>query len=380
MNILYICSEYPLCTAHGGIGTFTKILAEAMVQRGHKVFVAGISEDIKKDSIIEKAGVTVLLLKKSGIVLRYDLLDRVRFSVFVRKIVRKYRIDIIESPDYWGHTALWMRLNKPVVIRMHGSATFLAAEMSTSVPRSLRYFEKSSLKRADAFIGVSRYIFKRTSGLFSLPNKPTFLLHNPIDTVTANLPKKSNLVVFTGTLMRLKGVYSLIEAWERVVSAVPNARLHCYGKNTFEDGVSVLESLRKKLKQNVHTVEFHGHVAREVLLKKLAVAEIAVFPSYTESFGLAPLEAMAYSCSTIFTKRASGPEIINHGVDGLLIDPSNPKEIADAIIYLLQNKGQSRKIAAAGVEKVKRKFSYQKIIAENEKVYKRIVDLYAIDK
>jgi len=61
-------------------------------------------------------------------------------------------------------------------------------------------------------------------------------------------------------------------------------------------------------------------VSTPVLLQALNAAEVAAFPSYTETFGLAAVEAMACGCPTVYTKRSCGPEIVRDGVTGLLVE------------------------------------------------------------
>jgi len=57
-------------------------------------------------------------------------------------------------------------------------------------------------------------------------------------------------------------------------------------------------------------VHFKGHVSQETLFTQLAGAVAAVFPSYSECFALAPMEAMAAGCAVINTSRASGAELV----------------------------------------------------------------------
>ena len=84
-------------------------------------------------------------------------------------------------------------------------------------------------------------------------------------------------------------------------------------------------ALEQRLDGFAPSVRFHGAVPHPVVLSALASARVAVFPSFAEAFGLAPLEAMAHACPTIFSRRGSGPELICDGRDGLLVDPSNPE-------------------------------------------------------
>jgi glycosyltransferase involved in cell wall biosynthesis len=187
--------------------------------------------------------------------------------------------------------------------------------------------------------------------------------------------RELNKVIFTGTLMKIKGVFPLFEAWPEVVSKIPQATLHLFGKDSFnESGISVKALLLQNLMpQLLETVTFYGHVSRQQVFKELNTASVAVFPSITETFGLGPAEAMAQGCPTIFTKLASGPEIINNGVNGILVDPFNPKEIAEAIIRILADKNLAQKIGFEGRKSVENRFSNDVILQQNEKMYQKVI-------
>ena len=87
---------------------------------------------------------------------------------------------------------------------------------------------------------------------------------------------------------------------------------------------------------------------------------------------MAPLEAMELGCPTIFTRRASGPELIEDGVEGLLVDPDNIEEISNAIIFLLTNRKEAIEIGRKGAEKVRSHFDISKIADQHMELYKKI--------
>src|SRR5262249_26549569 len=121
-------------------------------------------------------------------------------------------------------------------------------------------------------------------------------------------------VLYNGTLTARKGVISLIRAWSKVQEECPGAELHLYGKDTNSaNGGSMRRHLESLVPPESRSrVFFHGHVPRQELDDALATARVSVFPSFAEAFGLAPVDAMAAACPTIFTERCAGPEIIQH--------------------------------------------------------------------
>jgi glycosyltransferase involved in cell wall biosynthesis len=214
---------------------------------------------------------------------------------------------------------------------------------------------------------------ERTKLLFGLRTNCRATLYNPVQvSETSSHTRNKNLVLFSGTLTAKKGILSLIRAWPSVIRACSDAQLHVFGKDgDAPDGRSMTECLRSELLHAAarDSVYFHGHVVREKLAEALATARLAVFPSYAEGFANAPLEAMAAACPTIYSVRGSGPELIDHGENGLLIDPDRPDDIAEAIVRLLRDDQLARKLGEAGRARVNREFSTRKILAKNEAFY-----------
>ena len=99
-----------------------------------------------------------------------------------------------------------------------------------------------------------------------------------------------------------------------------------------------------------------------------------MFPSYAEAFAIAPLEAMSAGCPTIYSQRGSGPELIEPGKHGLLIDPTRPTEIAESIIRLLQDDVLSETLGRKGLKRVRDRFSIDRAVELNERFYERCID------
>jgi glycosyltransferase involved in cell wall biosynthesis len=114
-------------------------------------------------------------------------------------------------------------------------------------------------------------------------------------------------------------------------------------------------------------------VSRELLIEVLSKARVAVFPSFSEGFAWAPLEAMAYGCPTIFTLLSSGPELITEGRDGLLIDPHRPIHIAEAIVEVLEDAEFAEVLGQNGRAHVLQTFTLEKLLPLNEAFYSHLL-------
>ncbi len=379
MRLCFVCHEYPP-GPHGGIGTFTQVLARGLAAAGHDVRVAGMYRpDYPSPDYEEDRGVKVWRFRKlrkrwGWIVGRYRLYQK------IRRWSADGDIELVEVPDWTGAAAAWPRLPVPVVARLNGSASYFAKEIDGAVGWLTHWLEKSSMRRVDFWSSVSQYTADRTRSLFQLDSGPHAILYNPVELVPANLePRSGKDVLFTGTLTEKKGVISLFEAWPRVVQQLPDARLHVYGKDRRTlDGRPMQELLQSMLTdQQQETVVFLGHVNRETLFDHLRSARAAVFPSYAEAFALAPLEAMACGCPTIYSTRGSGTELMTSGTDGILIDPDQPQAIAEAIVRLLTDDSLALQIGLAGRQRIEQRFSIDQLIAKNESFFRRCIEQYA---
>jgi len=373
MKICFVCNEYPP-GPHGGIGTMTQVLARALVRSGHEVRVVGVSPSwYGAPETEEDEGVQVLRLPErehplGWVFSRYQLYQK------VSQWVRAALVDVVEVPDYQGMAAGWRELRVPVVARLHGSLAYFASELNRPIEKLAYWLERASLRRADYVSSVCRYTAKMTGQVFKLPMSAAEILYNPVEAPSevSGVARDPNRVVFSGTLTGKKGVVSLIKAWPLVVKSVPEAELHIFGKDgRAEDGGSMQQFLGLMLNGERRSVHFHGHVVRKELFEVYRTASAAVFPSYAEAFAVAPLEAMACGCPTVFSERGSGPELLTHEREGLLVDPDKPSAIAESIVRILQAPSFAGELGKAGRTRVQQVFSIDRLVAQNVDFYGR---------
>jgi glycosyltransferase involved in cell wall biosynthesis len=398
MNILYICEEYPP-GRHGGIGSMVRQLAVSMVSAGHQVYVIGLyPQGYGQADYEEQEGVKIWRLRYHTDIglfrnnfsftdnllhklLRWSFLQQWDTSRSVKKLfdhiaalVATHGIDVIEIPDwntFLHHSRTIIPLpdfGVPIVVKCHGSHSYLRTEMQLPVNRRIFKAEQLLLSRATALAAVSAYAARQTRQVFGLTRAITVLYNGVAIPVKAARIRQESSVVFTGALSKGKGVHALLNAWTLVHQRYPDAILHLYGKGP----VRQLKKMPDAAALN--SIVFHGHVAREVLFQALSEATFAIFPSYTECFAIAPLEAMAQGCAVIYTERSSGPELITHGQNGLLVDPDNTDAIADAIGVLLRDREKREQLAMAGFQTVQERFSIDTVVQQHIAFYRQVIE------
>jgi glycosyltransferase involved in cell wall biosynthesis len=397
MNILFICDEYPP-GPNGGIGSITRSLATELAQQGHAVFVAGLySHEFGGKDYEELEGVKIwrfrygFRLGKSKILYKVQrkLPSLVKRTLFARSsfreyctaietIITQYQIELIEHPDWisYGYDlglsdVSLPKGNTPLILKLHGSRTYLGYLNNKSIHSAFRSIDASLLQRADDVVAVSQFTADLNKKLFQYPNKISVLYNGlKVPPYADPIGRATDRVVFAGTLVAQKGIYQLVRAWPLVLKQKPDAQLFILGKGDQEPLRKLISETHQK------SIRFLGHQPFEGVQQQLSLATLAVLPSYNETFGLVAIEAMGTGCPTIFTKRSAGPEIINDGIDGLLVDPDNLNEIAEKIITLMEDATLRETIGRAGREKVLAAFDIRVCAAKHLAHYQHVIDAY----
>lgn len=401
MTILYICNEYPPGKI-GGIGSMTRNLARAMTSSGHTVLVAGLylpgygGADFETDHGIKvwrkrlliDIGLiknnysvldTVLLkyLSASGI-LQKDLIKNIaKFNRFIEKLIQEFNVDVIEWPDfndwfqYLGSLLQWPELRAPLIVKFHGTQSFLNYPVAQPLNNKLYLLEKEHITRATALAAVSRHTAESYRRLYDL-HKPVTILYNSIELsqLTYQAGKAESKIIFTGALTERKGLISLIKAWNILHKKHPEAFLEIYGKgkiNTF---------LKEATPEAKHSIHYKGFRSKEEFYTAMSTASAAIFPSYTECFAFAPLEAMAAGCPVINTERFSGPELITDGINGLMINPDDPAEMAEAMSCLLQSDVLRERFSINGRKTVAEHFNIDQSVHDHIRFYEQVIQQF----
>jgi glycogen(starch) synthase len=379
VKICFVCDEYPP-VPHGGIGSVTQLLGRELAARSHEVRVIGTYARVAGSSLRENdSGVGIWRIPIPHGRFGWVRARRMLYQT-IAQWAQRGEIDLVEVPDWAGYAAGWPRLKVPVVTRLHGSVTYFSREMRQPIPWPVYCLEAASFHRSNFWCSASEYTARRTARLFGTARKPIPVLFNPVE-IRPDAPDRHRdrfRVVFAGTLTAKKGVISLIRAWPAIARVCPRAELHLFGKDAGAgEGRSMRDHLLSLLPDGfAHSVHFHGHICRDALRLEFRKCRLAIFPSFAEAFAMTPMEAMAESCPVIYSQRSSGPELIEHGVNGLLVDPASSEQISEAILFLLSDEKRCERLGAAGRESVAKRFSTNILMPRNEVFYKDCLARY----
>jgi len=385
MHICFLTNEYPKeGFPHGGIGSFIKTIAEALVVKGIQVTVIGLNYVQTNESQLVN-GVTVIRIKKSKIKGLAWYFNSSAIAKIISNLHKKRTIDIIEGSEL---SLAFLPKIKGIryIIRLHGGHHFFAEGENRGINRWKGFQEKRSFMKADAFIAVSEYVKNHTSKYLSYNNKPIRVIFNPINSELFQPQAVSvdvNNITFAGTICEKKGVRQLIQAFPYIKDKFPNAVLHLYGRDwKFPDGSSYMEMLQEKELSKLGTIAsdviFHGAVSFQEIPNAYAKAAVCVFPSHIETLGLVAPEAMAMGKAVVFTNRGPGPEIIKDNQTGLLCNPYDSNDIATKIIWLLDHTKEAISIGDKAREDVLKHFDINVISVKNNNFYNEIYNHFRI--
>lgn len=150
----------------------------------------------------------------------------------------------------------------------------------------------------------------------------------PIDTLRERSLSGPLRVVWAGTFSVRKGAHHFIEAW-RQLGAGTDARANIYG------AITVPERLWKPVLPGLH---FHGSVVRSTLFQAFDEADVLMFPTLSDGFGMVVTEAFARGLPVITTDQAGASDLVRHKENGLLIPAGDSSAISSALTWCLENR------------------------------------------
>ncbi|MCM8787362.1 MAG: glycosyltransferase family 4 protein [Candidatus Omnitrophica bacterium] len=179
---------------------------------------------------------------------------------------------------------------------------------------------------------------------------------------------KFKYIFYNGGFGRRKNIINLIKAFKLLNKEHPEIRLVIAGEKTVT--YKEISNFIKKLKLQKY-IMFTGYISYKDMLSYIKNAEMLVFPSLYEGFGLPILESMSIRCPVVTSNVASMPEIAEDAA--LLVDPYDYKNIAEKMNLLIKSPELKEKLVSRG-DKIVKKYSWDKTGDETLKLFKKILN------
>ncbi len=130
---------------------------------------------------------------------------------------------------------------------------------------------------------------------------------------------------------------------------------------------------RLGLKDSVLFTGFQSDVSEII-----ATFDVAVLPSHFEGMGRVLLEAMAMEKPVVASRVGGIPDLVQHGINGLLVTPGDVEGLAEALMKALNDKGLAEKMGKAGRKMISEKFSADHMVRSIEKLYFNLLTMKGI--
>lgn len=164
----------------------------------------------------------------------------------------------------------------------------------------------------------------------------------------------------------------LLQALARARQRTPGVRLLLVGGDPFGDGRERTEALARELGLLEDGACVFAGIRRDVP-RILGASDVFVMASLWEGLGLVFLEAMAASLPVVATHVSAVPEVVDDGVTGRLVPPSDADAMADALVELASDEELRARLAAAGPALVTERFGLDAMVENTLAVYREIV-------
>jgi phosphatidyl-myo-inositol dimannoside synthase len=357
MRVLLVSQDFP--PAVGGIETYAWELARRLAEAASLTVIAPAAKgsealDATLDATTHRVRTRPDLLPLALLPRLAQMATRERWSVSLHAQWQT-AIPAMVSRRLTGYP-------RRIVIAAHGRELLF-----NGLPRPLSAFydglRRLTIRKADALLPVSRY----TAELLKALGAPADRIHivnngtdpdrfRPVDSTALRerLSLGERRVILTVTrLVGRKGVDTVIDALPAVLAEHPASTYLVVG-----DGPE-RETLERRTRATVPEadVRFLGRIPHDELPAYYSMADFAVMPSRNEApdvegFGLVFLEANACGCAVIGARSGGIPDAILEERTGLLVPPNDPRQLADAMIRLLDDVSLRERLGREGRRRV----------------------------
>lgn len=408
MRICLISREYPPDTGFGGIATFARHLAHGLIELNHQVEVVALS--LASDSTAFEEGVLVhrvcsdVLKDRLGAMSmcmpysRYVLQTSTALWKKFQALHKAQPFDVVDAPELLAE-GIYVALTKaaPLVIRLYTPHSKFIAEKLHNVTSSFDHefvatLERMSMLYADALTSPSEDLAKFVASDLNIETKEIHIVHNPIDPEQFSpqgplaLPSEDGAltVLFVGRLEERKGISYLIDAFPHIVKAYANVRLVIIGDDT--NNAPGQKSVLAQIKNTIahygltHHITFIPRVPLSDLPAYYRSADISCVPSVYDNSPYTCLEAMSCGRPVIGTSAGGTNEYIVDGESGLVVPPRDSQALYQAILRLLLDAPERKRLGTNARKRVLEKFRRQEIAEETLKVYEQACHNYQTNK
>lgn len=384
MKILMLTWEYPPRVV-GGISKVVYDLSHKMVKEGNEVTVVTYKDGdnvkyYENDKGVEVYRVDNYMIRPNNFI---DWIMQLNFNMITKanEIINKNgKFDVIHAHDWlvaYSAKSIKESYNIPLISTIHATESGRNSGIHDETQRYINDSEWMLTYESSEVIVNSNYMKNEVQRLFGLPYDKINVIPNGV-----NLQLFSNvnvdydfrrqyamdnekIILYVGRLVYEKGIQNLIAAMPKILDRYNDSKLIICGRG------GMIDELREQVKYLGidNKVYFAGYCDSKKMQKMYKCADVAVFPSTYEPFGIVAIESMLSGTPTIVSDVGGLNEIVEHGVTGMKSYAGNANSIADSVLALLFDPKLCANISQNAIKKVKENYNWAKITDNTYYVY-----------
>ena len=387
MRILMLTWEYPPRIV-GGIARVVHDLSHRLIKDGHEVTVVtykeGNTPDFEDDKGVKVYRIGNYMINPNNFI---DWIMQMNFNLVAKAneiIAKEGNFDVIHAHDWlvaYAAKTLKNSYGTPIVATIHATEAGRNSGIHDETQRYINDTEWMLTYEASEVIVNSNYMKNELQRLFGLPFEKINVVPNGVNlNLYSGIERdyefrrqyaadNEKIILFVGRLVYEKGIQHLIAAMPKILEKYHDSKLVIAGKGGMID----------ELKAQVNAmgisnkVYFTGYLNSKQVVKMYKCADVAVFPSTYEPFGIVALEGMLSGTPVVVSDVGGLNEIVQHGENGMKSYAGNPNSLADSIISLLYDPALCMKVAKNAKAKVKAEYNWQKIAQDTHFAYQKAI-------
>lgn len=380
----------------GGMEIHTQELIKGLIKKGHKVaLICLIAPGHPRGSVEYRGGLRIFYVGERQWVTKNFFKEA---AEAFKKLNEDEKFDLVNSEEigYGFSFAQFCSEDIPFIVTVH---EVFMRKMRDEARRSLKdliitgnkylryriFFDRRYriiLNKATKIIAVGMqqsYDLKRE---YNIPDDKLKIVSNGIDTdlfrpgFAEDLKTKLNLsgekiIVAPGRIDKYKGFDVLLYAFHNLLKRFENTKLIIIGNGPFQMDLEKL-AYNGNIKDRVL---FAGRIPYEDMPKYYNIADVIAFPTLrTESFGLVALEAMSCGKSIVASRIGGIMEIIEDGMDGILVEPGDVSDLENKLQNILGDESLRTELGKNARKKIINKFSLDRMVDETINVYQEVLN------
>ena len=387
MKILMLSWEYPPRIV-GGISRVVHDLSHKLIEIGHEVSVVtyrdGNAPYEEDDNGVKVYRVDNYMIHPNNFV---DWIMQLNFNMISKasEIIKKENdFDVIHAHDWlvtYAAKTLKDSFGIPLVSTIHATENGRNSGIHNDTQRYINDSEWLLTYESSEVIVNSNFMKNDIQRIFGLPYDKITVVPNGVNLNNFEQVERDydfrrqyaadneKIILYVGRLVYEKGIQNLIGAMPKILQNYNDAKLVVAGRG------GMLDELKAEAEYLgiANKVYFVGYCDSKKVQKMYKCADVAVFPSTYEPFGIVALEGMLSGVPTVVSDVGGLNEIVEHGVNGMKAYAGNSNSIADSILSLLFDAKLGDTVSRNAVKKVKELYNWNKIAQDTYYVYEQAI-------